>query len=85
MKIWLIEALWYDPLENRNAYGWDVIGYVETEAEAEAICTSEYISKSTSPWPLNYLTGFVHTQMIPIYRARPVEKFRKGGSGDTIP
>ena len=35
--IYLIEKVWIDNLENRNPWGYDAIGFVETVEEAKAI------------------------------------------------
>lgn len=53
-RIWLIERLWVDPLENHNAYGYTVVGFVTDELEALNIVESEKILKSKYPWPLEY-------------------------------
>lgn len=52
--IWIVKRLWIDPLENRDAYGYDVIGYVTDAAEADRISKLEMIPKSKYPWPLDY-------------------------------
>jgi hypothetical protein len=40
-------------MENRNASGYKPFGYVETKAEADALC-SQTIEVSVSPYPLQY-------------------------------
>lgn len=52
--VWLVKKLWVDPLENREAYGYDVVGYVTDPEEAERISKLATIPKSKYPWPLDY-------------------------------
>jgi len=52
--MWLIEELWIDTLENRNAYGYKPVAIVATSIEAEIICGKEFVKKSAYPWPLSY-------------------------------
>ena len=33
--IYLVEKLWYDALENRNSYGYEVVGYVYNVADVD--------------------------------------------------
>ena len=51
-----IFRLWIDPMENRDAYGWDLIGVVDDEKEAKRICSLEKVLKSSNPWPLKYIS-----------------------------
>ena len=57
-KIYIIKKLWVDTLENRNAYGFEIIGFVFDKAEAERISNLNEIPKSNYPWPLNYAHEF---------------------------
>lgn len=57
-KMFLVKRIWIDPLENRVAYGFHVIGFVTNENEAKRIKESEYIQKSLYPWPLKYANEF---------------------------
>lgn len=52
--MWLVRKLWVDPLENRDAYGYRVVGYVTDAKEAERISNLAKIPKSKYPWPLDY-------------------------------
>lgn len=56
--MFLIKRLWIDPLENRNAYGFEEIGIVITKEEADRICSLEEVPKEKYPWPLNYAREF---------------------------
>lgn len=56
--IFTIHRLWIDVLENRDAYGFELIGKVNTKEEADRICSLEYIPKSKYPWPLKYAHEF---------------------------
>lgn len=53
--MFLIEKLWIDPMENRDAMGFEAIGVVTTKEEADRICGLERIQRSAFPWPLNYV------------------------------
>jgi hypothetical protein len=37
-NIFLIEKAWIDPMENRDAHGYQIIGYKPTEEEAKEYC-----------------------------------------------
>lgn len=56
--MFLIERIWIDTLENRDAYGFKAIGVVATREEADRICGLESIRKSNYPWPLKYANEF---------------------------
>ena len=56
--MYIIKKLWVDPMENRDAYGYDLVGFVDTKEEADKICNSSFIPKSKYPWPLNYANEF---------------------------
>lgn len=52
--MYAIHRLWFDALENRDAFGFTLIGYVATTEEAERICSLESVAKAQYPWPLNF-------------------------------
>lgn len=56
--MFLIERLWIDTLENRDAYGFTAIGVVPSKSDADRIATMEMVKKSDYPWPLKYATEF---------------------------
>ena len=66
----IIYRLFIDTLENRakDAYGFKLIGFVETKEEAERIASLEFIDKSKYPWPLEYATEFENNVPRFIYR-----------------
>ena len=41
MEIYLLEKGWIDPMENRDADGYDPYGYFITEDEAKEFCESK--------------------------------------------
>jgi capsid portal protein len=57
-RLFIIKRLWIDSMENRDAYGYEEIGFVQTNDEADRICGLEYIPKSKYPWPLDYAYEF---------------------------
>ena len=63
--MFIILRLWVDPLENRRAFGYNIIGYVKDENEAKKICSLEYVQKSKYPWPLNYASYFKNKNTVP--------------------
>lgn len=73
MTIYLIEELWVDTLENRDAYGYKTIGYVTSEDEAKKICNSKFINKSKYPWPLETAWEFNNIQEIPCFKYKEVK------------
>tara|TARA_Y100001951_G_C11129171_1_gene177249 strand:- start:327 stop:575 length:249 start_codon:yes stop_codon:yes gene_type:complete len=52
--MFLIKRLWIDTLENRDAYGFEPIGFVVSEDEANRIAQLEFVPKDKYPWPLKY-------------------------------
>ena len=69
--MYLIERLWIDDLENKNAYGFIPIGYVKTLQEAEYICNLQHIPKKEYPWPLNYAHEF-KGDTVPVFRMKEI-------------
>lgn len=57
-RLFIIKRLWIDSMENRDAYGYEEIGFVQTNDEADRICGLEYVPKSKYPWPLDYAYEF---------------------------
>jgi len=52
-KIYLIEKTWIDNMENRNAWGYSYIGFVETEKEAIKIVKEGGKHKKGDCWQIN--------------------------------
>ena len=69
--IYVIEKLWWDPMENHNSHGYEAYGYVETEEEAIEIC-KEVIPFTVSPYPLQYIKN--EDSNVRLYRYRPIRK-----------
>lgn len=69
-RVYLIERLWVDPMENRNAFGYKPIGVVESKREADRIIELEHVSKKDHPWPLNYSNTSGDT--VPRFRAEEI-------------
>ena len=51
--IYLIEKSWIDNLENRNAWGYKIVGFVETLEEAEKIISEGGKHKKGDCWEIN--------------------------------
>ena len=66
--MYLIERLWIDTMENRDAYGFEAIGIVESIEEAERISNLEQIPKSKYQWPLGCASEF-KGNAVPRFRA----------------
>jgi hypothetical protein len=49
---YLIERLWIDPMENRNADGYEPFGYVDTEEEAKEECSKGRMYNEKDCWSL---------------------------------
>ena len=81
--VYIIEKFWYDPLENRDASGWEVVGYVETLFFAENIAKGEWLNVSDSPYPLKYEVDDWYElsdaecdeKKITVYRFREIKRF----------
>jgi len=56
--MFLIKRLWIDPLENRDAFGFEPVGFVVSGDEATRITQLEFVSKTQYPWPLNHAHNF---------------------------
>jgi len=66
--MFIIEKLWYCPLENRDPIYWKTIGYVTTEEEAQRIQNLEVIENSSCPYPLE--TYYGKGKSTPRYRVK---------------
>lgn len=67
--MYLIERLWIDTMENRNAYGFTAIGVVESQEEVDRISNLEHVPKSKYPWPLDYAYEY-KGDTVPRFRAK---------------
>ena len=61
---YLIKKAWLDPMENRNATGYDPIGYVDTKEEAEEIMASGRVFTSNDCWAINYMPNHKMNEFI---------------------
>lgn len=52
--IYLIEKLWIDPMENHNAHGYSVHGYVTADSDAKRICDNSRMLSEDDCWSLKY-------------------------------
>jgi hypothetical protein len=52
--IFLIEKAWLDPLENREATGYEPFGYKTTEQEAKDFCESEGYYTKEDCWEIQF-------------------------------
>jgi hypothetical protein len=69
-EIFLIERAWIDPMENLNVDGYDLIGFVRTEEEAQRICTEGGYYTSKDCWSIQFypeerLRKFKYTKLLP--------------------
>ena len=55
--MFIIQRLWYCPLENRDPIAWHTVGYVTTQEEADRITSLEMINTSSQPYPLETYFG----------------------------
>ena len=54
-KIFLIEKAWIDPMENRNAIGYDPLGFYESDEEdVKAFCEKGGVFLSEDCWEIHY-------------------------------
>jgi hypothetical protein len=56
-KVFLIEKAWIDPMENRNASGYDFHSYMTSEEEAKTFCESKGCYTSNDCWEVKYSYG----------------------------
>lgn len=52
--IFLIMQAWVDPLENREDFGYDVVGYVNHEETAKKICREGGDVPFNATWSLSW-------------------------------
>lgn len=64
--MFIIQRLWYCPLENRDPIEWHTVGYVTNQEEADRIISLEVFNTSISPYPLE--TYFGKNKLISRYR-----------------
>ena len=75
-KIYLIEKTWIDNLENRDAYGYNPIGFVETIEEAEKIVSDGGRHKEGDCWQMNVkVSARIIKEYPTIYRYKEIEKY----------
>ena len=66
--MFIIQRLWYCPLENRDPIAWHTVGYVTTQEEAYRITSLEMINTSSQPYPLE--TYFGKNKVMSLYRVK---------------
>ena len=66
--MFIIQRLWYCPLENRDPIAWHTVGYVTTQEEADRITSLEMINTSSQPYPLE--TYFGKNKVMSLYRVK---------------
>ncbi len=54
-SIFLIEQGWIDPMENRNADGYNLFAFVETEQEAKDFCESKGFWTNKDCWSISFM------------------------------
>jgi hypothetical protein len=64
MKIYLMEKAWCDPLENRNDFGYKMVGYVGSEDVAKEIVAEAGFLRGDETWSLS----FAKPNTIPVMR-----------------
>jgi len=77
-KIYLIEKTWIDNLENRNAWGYETIGFVEKLEEAVKIVELGGRHKKDDCWEMNVEVNDRCKKEYPAkYRYKEIENFIK--------
>lgn len=69
-EIYLIEEGWIDPMENRDATGYTIYGYVESEDEAKKFCESKGYWTHKDCWAIGLLNK---GEVMPKYRYKKIE------------
>ena len=54
-EIYLIEKAWIDPSENREAHGYNLYSFCETEKEAKSFCEKNGHYTEKDCWSIEYL------------------------------
>jgi len=77
-KIYLIEETWIDNMENRDCWGYDPVGFVETLKEAENIVSNGGRHKKGDCWGMNVevKTGIIK-EYPTRYRYKEIEKYKE--------
>jgi hypothetical protein len=68
-KIFLIEKGWIDPMENRNADGYEPFGFKLTEQEAIEFCNAHGFWTGDDCWSINYHPD----KKMPKYRYKEIQ------------
>ena len=84
-QLYLVEAFWFDPMENRNAYGWKPIGIVRGDDEKDRVEDIGGYKVADHPYPLKQAVEFEKcipndSPYVPCYRCVPVEDLTNMGS-----
>lgn len=84
-KTYLVEAFWFDPVENRNAYGWKPIGIVRGEDEKTRVEDLGGYKVADHPYPLKQAVEFEKcipndSTCVPCYRCVLVDDMTGMGS-----
>ena len=67
--IFLIEKAWIDPMENRDAHGYQIIGFKLTEEEAKEFCKDKGFYTPNDCWSID----FVPLKMLPKYKYNEIK------------
>lgn len=69
IKVYSIFQLWIDTLENRNAYGYALIGYSSDENLINQL-KEIVVKKSMFPYPLDYIQN--NSDSVPQFKIREI-------------
>ena len=69
-KIFLIEKAWIDPMENRDAHGYKIIGFKLTEEEAKKYCKNKGYYTPNDCWSIEYI---VPVKLLPKYKYNEIK------------
>ena len=76
-KIYLIEKTWIDNLENRDAYGYSPVGFVETIEEAKKIVSDGGRHKKDDCWQIDvHVRAGILKEYPTKYRYKEIKKIQ---------
>ena len=68
-SIFIIEKAWIDPMENRDAHGYQIVGYKLTENEAKDYCKNKGYYIPSDCWSIEFLP----LKLLPKYRYNEIK------------
>lgn len=73
--MWLIKKLWYDPSENRNAFGYETVGITKDQDLIDQL-QKKTIPISDAYYPLKYVDYSNKRDVVNLYRVVEIKELK---------